>query len=461
MLSFLSRLHPLLVHLPIGLLSFSLLLSLLPASRRVLYGPAWRLSIALSAVASLFACATGYLLRQSDAYDGSISSWHQWAGISTCIGAWAAWVWVPWRRYLVWLASACMVVAGHLGGTLTHGEGYLFSSETSALQHIDTGVVVSYTAAVKATDTLSVSHPFRDEVSPILRRRCASCHSSLKQKGGLRLDGEAWIQKGGKNGPVVLDGDRLASPLYVRLLLPLSDEKHMPPKGKHQLTRAELAALYSWVASGAPFGPVTRPVVDTLGSVPLAVTDALEEGEGLAVEEPLSMPVLPSMPAPDTAAILFLQQRGVIIQEVMTGSHGLYVSLLQADKVDESLMQAFNRLREQAIEVRAGGTSLADAFLLGMPAFPQLRRLDLSRTQVTEAGLRQMDRFPALEVLNLYGTAVGDGVADALSPCRKLKKVYLWRTAVTEAGFRRLRSSLPALDADGGSPMSLGTTQSK
>ena len=37
------------------------------------------------------------------------------------------------------------------------------------------------------------------------------------------------LLKGGKNGPVLIDGKALDSPVIQRLLLPLNDEDHMPP----------------------------------------------------------------------------------------------------------------------------------------------------------------------------------------------------------------------------------------
>jgi hypothetical protein len=247
--------------------------------------------------------------------------------------------------------------------------------------------------------------------------------------------------------------------MYAHLLLPMDDDMHMPPKGKRQLTRAEIAVIHRWVASGAPFGSVPRSRMDSLP--PSASSSASAEGEEEVSEgvEPPAPP--PALPKADATAIAGLRLRGVVVQEVMTGSNGLYLSLAQAASVDDSLMQLLGRVREQAIEVRAAGLELGDARFLSLPVFPNLRRLDLSRTRISDAGLQHMERFPALEVLNLYGTQVGDGVAASLAPCVRLRKVFLWRTAVSDAGLRRLRAAFPALEADGGRQTSVSNLETK
>ena len=40
-------------------------------------------------------------------------------------------------------------------------------------------------------------------IQPIFQTKCYSCHSSKKQKGGLRLDKYDLIMKGGKDGKII------------------------------------------------------------------------------------------------------------------------------------------------------------------------------------------------------------------------------------------------------------------
>jgi hypothetical protein len=43
-------------------------------------------------------------------------------------------------------------------------------------------------------------------LKPLLRERCFSCHGSLQQKAGLRLDTVAGMLRGGKQGPALVRG---------------------------------------------------------------------------------------------------------------------------------------------------------------------------------------------------------------------------------------------------------------
>ncbi|MCH5688674.1 hypothetical protein LWM68_33125 [Niabella sp. W65] len=72
-------------------------------------------------------------------------------------------------------------------------------------------------------------------------------------KRKLRLDEPSFILKGGKGGAALSWGDAGKSRLIERILLPGSDEEHMPPKEKPQLTRGEIDLLHWWINSGAGF----------------------------------------------------------------------------------------------------------------------------------------------------------------------------------------------------------------
>src|SRR6185503_13630949 len=92
---------------------------------------------------------------------------------------------------------------------------------------------------------------YQRDIKPILRDRCYSCHSRLKQKSDLRLDAGALILKGGKHGSVVVPGDAGTSPLIERVSTTVEDER-MPPEGK-PLTPDQVALLKGWIKAGAPF----------------------------------------------------------------------------------------------------------------------------------------------------------------------------------------------------------------
>src|SRR5436190_21147620 len=58
---------------------------------------------------------------------------------------------------------------------------------------------------------------YQREVKVILREHCVTCHGPMKQKGGLRLDAGALIEKGGKHGAALVAGNSNSSLLIERL----------------------------------------------------------------------------------------------------------------------------------------------------------------------------------------------------------------------------------------------------
>ncbi|HTU99710.1 MAG TPA: hypothetical protein VMF13_04175, partial [Luteitalea sp.] len=65
--------------------------------------------------------------------------------------------------------------------------------------------------------------------------------------------------------------------------------------------------------------------------------------------------------------------------------------------------------------------------------------LDLSRTKVTDAGLKTLAKMPNLQHLDLRDTTVGDAGLDALAPLQHLRTLGLYGTAVTDAGLPALQ----------------------
>jgi mono/diheme cytochrome c family protein len=115
---------------------------------------------------------------------------------------------------------------------------------------------------------------YTDDIRPLLRERCVSCHGALKQKGGLRLDAGALIAKGGKH-PALVAGDSARS-LLIERVVATDEHERMPPEGR-ALTEEEIGHLRAWIDAGAPhpndevippapsehwsFQPVRRPPV--------------------------------------------------------------------------------------------------------------------------------------------------------------------------------------------------------
>src|SRR5438132_6341630 len=88
----------------------------------------------------------------------------------------------------------------------------------------------------RAADRVDFAH----DVLPLLRARCAECHTNGKYKAGVSFDTRAALLK----SKAVVPGKSGSSPLIARVMSADPDER-MPPKGK-PLTEKEVAILRAW-----------------------------------------------------------------------------------------------------------------------------------------------------------------------------------------------------------------------
>ncbi len=268
-LMFLGRLHPLFVHLPIGMVAAVVLAEMVAfvkgaekvsSTRKLLL---W--ATALSACASATA---GWFLAQEGGYAANLLFWHRWLGIAMAgvlvLGALIA-LTTKWKSVMVRLlvlgpVIGLMTVTGHMGGTMTHGETYLSRYAPPIVARLlgpapDESMEVSV-GEHEATSDAQI-------VLALLRDRCYECHGSTKQKGKLRLDTPVDV------ATVVLGGDAAGSELFRRISLAHDDFDIMPPEGE-PLTDDEVLAVMRWIRDGAEFAPLPEVLDEILPeSLPL------------------------------------------------------------------------------------------------------------------------------------------------------------------------------------------------
>jgi hypothetical protein len=100
---------------------------------------------------------------------------------------------------------------------------------------------------------------FETKIRPVLATRCFACHSSQapKVQGGLLLDSQAGVLKGGNSGAIIAAGQPDQS-LLIRALRYQDKDVKMPP-GK-PLAPEVVADFEAWVRAGAPM-PADSPAV--------------------------------------------------------------------------------------------------------------------------------------------------------------------------------------------------------
>ncbi|EMI45272.1 c-type cytochrome domain-containing protein [Rhodopirellula sp. SWK7] len=108
-----------------------------------------------------------------------------------------------------------------------------------------TGVMA---ADAKSTDGAPAKVTYEDDVKPIFRQHCMTCHNQSDKRGGLAIDSYAALMEGGGSGEVVYDdGDIDASRLWQ--LVNHDDTPVMPPE-QPKIAAEQLAILKSWIEGG-------------------------------------------------------------------------------------------------------------------------------------------------------------------------------------------------------------------
>src|SRR5680860_1146856 len=261
---FLGRLHPLIVHFPIGLLLVALFFELLTIGKKrpgLREGIRWM--VYLGAIFSIIGAVFGWLLRTNDDYAGELVDFHENMGIATAALAGITALllrlkstgklanFLPYRSGLV-LTVVCLTIAGHLGSNLTHGEDFLTSVLPGNDDSYDDGNAVALLAELNKSDSLSETQ--NDElnlgVRAIFAHDCYQCHSENKKKGELVLENKEGVFKGGESGAIIVAGKPEESELFRRISLSPDDDDVMPKKGKI-LKKHEISLIKMWIKKGA------------------------------------------------------------------------------------------------------------------------------------------------------------------------------------------------------------------
>lgn len=441
---FFGRFHPLLVHLPIGFLLMALVLQWLCNKKKyAAIEPAVPVAFLLGMISAVFSCISGWSLAVGGEYEETTLELHRWMGIGVAVVSVAAY-WFSQQAKLIVKSILAVVLfllillAGHLGGTLTHGEGFL----TRGLPGIAKN---SASSARKTIVDVQEAQVFADIIQPVLLDKCGTCHSAKKQKGGLRLDGQEWILKGGKEGKVVISGNAEASELYKRILLDPLEEKHMPPKGKPQLTEQEIALLHWWISSNAGFDKKVREVEQ-----PEKLKPALLAMQSAAVT--MQKPAIPDEQVePAAPAVLdTLRNAGIVVLPVAANSNYLLANFVSIPEISERTVALLQQISKQLVWLKLGYASLTDNSWKLIGQCTNLTRLQVDHTNLTDATVQYLSSLRHLQYLNLVGTKVTAQGVQPLKGLAKLESLYLGQTQLKGNDIAALQKLFPQTKIDSG-----------
>jgi uncharacterized membrane protein len=441
---FIGRFHPLAVHFPIALILLALLvegIGLFQWGKSIQSSAGFILGLATaSAIAAAF---LGWMLGRNGGYEGGLVTRHMWGGISLAAALVVCCAIRAWNGKLYGVAlfaTVCLMAwTSDQGGKLTHGEGFMTDHMPGGLRSM-LGVAppakkrvaanpsapapASVTSSMPTASGTVASTPasvafFSSRVEPIFDDKCVQCHGPQKKKGKLRLDTFDLVMQGGKDGPIVKPGDLKNSELYRRITLPRDDDDAMPAEGKPGLTETELKVIEFWITSGATENVAAAKVKAT------------------APPEPVKVLVPPLAPdyRPRSTEIASLQTKlGVqLVLRSQDPKDGIILRTASApERCDDAVLRALKPIADLIVDAELSRTKVTDEGLKTLGSFPNLRYIDLSNTAVTSRGLASLTNLAKLESLNLTATSVDDQGVLPFRNKKGLRHLYLFGTKATQ-----------------------------
>ena len=425
-----GRMHPLVLHFPIVLLLlyavYALFFQGIRRTEAEAVSPDWLLLT--GAFTAALAALMGLFLSQEEGYDPETIAWHKYGGAVVsflAIGWYFARGWlntktIP-RIAAALLMAASLLITGHAGADITHGEGFLLAP--------------IQTESEKPTVAVADARIYEDIVAPILESKCLQCHSAQKSKGDLRMDTREWLLKGGKSGKLWDHENAGSGILLERIWLPLEAKEHMPPTGKAQLSETEKEILQRWIAAGAPFNKMLTelPAGDSLYQLAVA---QLGNGDN---------DINYDFAAASSSTIQALNTENRVVTEIAMESPALQAQFFNSSQFQPSQLVELKKVAEQIVSLDLARMPLSAKDIETIGAFPNLEKLNLSFTPVEGSWLQPLANLKKLRSLSLSGTAVKPGDFKALQDLTSLQQLYVWQTPGNSNEWKTIQQAHPQL----------------
>ena len=424
-----GRLHPLVVHLPIGFIIAALLLQWYDRK-----GREWSKIIGIlfqwAFIFASIACISGYLLYKSEGYSFDTVKIHLWLGIVTAIFSLLMYLRLAAspkiafiRRVPVVLFSFSLLFlisfTGHQGGNITHGSDYLIEPLPNSIKSLLGVGPEVFEMPTLEEENWEEAILYTDLVQPILNNRCVSCHNAKKEKGELRLEEANGILKGGEDGLVIEPNEPEKSALYARMILPLDHEDHMPPKDRDQPSKEELDIIKIWIANGNPFdrsiGEMGLKKESVQAFFPKAKDDTYPDVEVAEISQ-------------DT--VTALKKKGFHVERISEESNFIKVSCINKPSFSDKDFNLLSAVKDQVVYLDLGGTQVTDAIFGKISTLPYLTVLKLDNTAVSGENIELLEKLGYLKNLNLMGTHFEEVHLQKLKRFKKLQIVYLFNTPI-------------------------------
>ena len=445
---FIGRFHPVILHLPIGMLVWVLVREMLNAFSRRPDKPSSRTAMGFAAASAVVAALLGFVLYHSmPDYDRDLAERHLYGGLAfscTAVAAFVIKVWVDAMsgsgaalyRFVLLASAGIMGFTSHDGASLTHGKGYLTDYAPDPLRK---ALGMGPRKAEKSVAQSADQSVYAGVIVPILESKCYTCHNEEKQKGRFRMDEYALLLAGGKEGDGIIPGKSAESNIIVRVELPEDDDEHMPPEGKKDLEDHEVMLIKWWIDNGASKDAklAELPVDD-------AVKNAIAKIVPASAEEPKAKPAVKVDDSLKQLVTQLGKEFPAALQfEAQNSGNVVFTAAGLRDKFGDAELAKLGPVMPSMVSLDLSHTRVTDSGAKLLASATTLKSLRLAKTEVTDALLPLLTKLPQLESLNLYGTQVTNNGIQQLASLTGLKKLYVWQSKVDAEGINALKQKLP------------------
>ncbi|MFL2629358.1 MAG: c-type cytochrome domain-containing protein [Flavobacteriaceae bacterium] len=421
LLNLIGRFHPLIIHLPIGFILIGLLIEInsqkFKSSNKIL-----KFIFLWSSITCFISVLTGFLQYQNEGLLWESIQNHFISGIITLLLSVAFYFYLnkskpftalPRKVYTIGIFFN-LLITGHLGGNITHGEDHLIEPLPDSIKLFLNKDSVKEEYTFK--NEIDINKPvFNNLIQPILDSKCVSCHNSKKSKGKLMLNNYEVLKKGGKNGLVINFKNPELSEILVRIHLPKSEKKHMPPKAKKQLTKAEINILSHWINMGAP----ENTLIKDMEMSDELLSNFIQKEESFFPEIDIDIP--------NKNSISFLRKKGILIAPITKSSNLLYLSSYNYHEFIEEDISELNKLKNNLVDIDLSNSSFNDEVFEILSAFKNLTRLKLNYTSISGKGIEKLSSLKNLKKLHLINTNFNSNQIEVINSFPALEKAYLFQ----------------------------------
>ena len=446
LLDFLGSLHPLIVHLPIGIVLLTIAIDVFMRNKNNSVQRVITMGWFFSFFSGLLAALFGWFLGDNGYYLESQINIHKWSGIAFVSICFIIWLLrytnfrfsKSFNRSINLTSIILLMITGHFGGEMTHGQNYLFEN----LPYIQKKISVTTLSETKRSNNDSL-FVYEDLIHPVMEEKCIACHNQNLASGGLNMSSIESMIKGGNSGAGIQNGNPFKSLIYKRVSFPHDHPKFMPPTGV-PLSYDQIATLEWWIDNGAENKmPVTLTRNDA------KILRLMELQYGLDLREKTYLETL-TLSSPSQGELKSIEGEQYIWRFLNPEQSFLDLKFTKK-KIEINDLLKVQPIKNNITWLNLADCMLNDNHLSYISNFTNLTRLKIQKNPlVTNKGIEALQELEHLTELNLYGTRVSNNTLITLGQMKSLKKLFVWNTGITDKAIADFKALHPDVEVIAG-----------